>query len=274
MAEHGKSGLGLVFLAAGGMGAAALGVAFSPPGPAARDPEFQVDANVALHALVSLGEAHLAKTADVLTLLAATDAARGGDWERIRGPLADAAPAIVPAVHWFARPDGRYWTIEGGRAPSSLADRPYFGRVLAGHAVIGDLVVSRSTRRNTAIVAVPVHDRDGTVVGVLGSSIHLDSLSALIREEMGGLEPSLFFFAIDREPLGALHSDPEMIFTEPMRLGDAGMRRAFEEILAGREGAVEYSFRGGRRTVLYRKAAVSGWWYGLGRIRGVAPPAP
>lgn len=230
-------------------------------------PAFTVDGQVALHALMSLSDAHLQKLADVSRILASTDAARSGDWERIRGPLAEAARMSVPAVHWFALPDGTYWTLEQGRATARLFDRPYFPRVLSGRTVIGELVVSRSSRRNTAIVAVPVRGRDNSIVGVLGSSVHLDSLSALIRQEMGGLVDTEFFFAIDPEPLGALHSDPAMIFTEPMKLGDEGMRKAFTEMLASQEGVVTYTFRGRRRTVIYRRSPVTGWWYGFGVVQ-------
>lgn len=257
-----------------GLGAAfALGVS---AGHAQRTPQaqhhrpesgFSIDGQVALHALMSLGDGHLRKTADVLTLLAGTEAARAGDWDRIRASLATTAGMTVPAVHWFSLPDGSYATLEGGRAAANLSDRPYFADLLAGRTVIGDLVVSRSTRRNTAIVAVPIVGHDGSVVGALGSSIHLDSLSAIVREEMGGLDDRFFFFAIDEEPLGALHSDAGLIFTEPMKLGDEGMRRAFTEILAGQDGAVEYTFRDVARTVLYRRSPVTGWWYGFGMIR-------
>lgn len=230
-------------------------------------PAFTVDARVALHSLMSLGDAHLQKTVDVMTMLATTDAARSADWERIRGPLVEAARFNVPAVYWFALPDGTYWTPEQGRVPSNLADRPYFSRVLAGRTVMGELVVSRSSNRNTAVVAVPVRGSDSSVAGVLGSSVHLDKLSMLIREEMGGLEDRVFFYAVDAEPLGAVHSDPSMIFTEPMKLGDEGMRRAFTEMLAGREGVVTYRFQGGRRTVVYHKSPVTGWWYALGMVQ-------
>ena len=74
----------------------------------------------------------------------------------------------------------------------------------------------------------------------------------------------MVFFAINAVPLGAVHSDSTLIFTEPMKLGDAGMKQAFTEILAGQEGVVRYAFRGGRRVVLYRKSPVTGWWYGFG----------
>ena len=223
--------LAAVMLALG----ASQALARQGPAKVAPDPvPFTVDGRVALHSLMSLGDGHLQEMADLLSLMAGTEAARSGEWERIRAPLAEVAERSVPAVLWFAVPDGGYWTLDEGPA-GNLSDRPYFPRVLAGETVIGELVVSRSTHRNTAIVAVPVRGPDDAVVGMLGSSIQLDSLSVLIRREMGGLNPGLVFFAIDAEPLGAVHSDPAMIFTEPMELGDEGMRNAFTEILAVEE---------------------------------------
>lgn len=256
------------------MMAVAIGLLWSSP--AARGtadplsdeaPTFTVDGQIALHSFMALSDSHMKKLADLLHLLATTDDARSGEWERIRGRLDGVTAMTVPAVLWFARPDGSYWTVAEGRAAGKLSDRAYFPRVLGGQTVLGDLVVSRSTSRNTAIVAVPVRSRANAVIGVLGGSVHLDRLGALIRQEMGGLDGDLLFFAIDSTPRGALHSDPTMIFTEPMRLGDEGMRKAFTEMLSSSEGTVNYTFRGRPRTVLYRKSPVTGWWYALGVLR-------
>jgi methyl-accepting chemotaxis protein len=227
---------------------------------------FTVDGRVALHSFVALSDAHLQKLADVLTIIAATDGVRSAEWERIRPALLEAARMNVPGAYWFSLPDGTYWTLDAGRVTANLSDRAYFPRLLAGQTVIGELVVSRSTNRNTTIVAVPVRGVNNAIVGALGCSVHLENLSTLIRREMGELDSRLLFFAIDAQPLGALNSDPSLIFTEPMKLGDEGMKQAFREILSGQEGVVRYNFRDSRRTVLYRKSPVTGWWYGFGRI--------
>lgn len=257
--------LGFIVLGGGSVLGASLAHAQEWSAPV-RDtaPPFVVDGRIALHSFMSLSDAHLQKLADVLSVLASTDAVRSRDWARIRGPLADAKRVNVPATIWFALPNGTYWTVAQGRIAENLADRPYFPRVLAGETVIGNLVVSRSTKRNSAIVAVPVRGRDSSVVGVLGASVNLESLAALIRQEMGGIPSGVLFYAIDAQPLGALNSDSSLIFTEPMKLGDEGMRRAFTEMLSNQQGVVTYTFRGIRRTVLYRKSPVTGWWYGFG----------
>jgi hypothetical protein len=227
---------------------------------------FTVDGQVALNALMALGDAHLQKMADVLTILAGTDAVRSGEWESIREPLAEAERVTVPAVLWFALPDGTYWTLEKGLVDANLADRPYFPRVLAGETVLGDLVVSRSTGKSTAIVAVPVHDDANAVVGVLGSSVHLDGLSRQIKEEMG-VQPDQIFYSIDATPVVGLHVDPETIFLHPLEEGEPEVQSAIEEMLSREKGVVSYSFRGEPRKVIYRKSPVTNWWYAFGVVR-------
>lgn len=227
---------------------------------------FPVDGRVALASLISLSDGHLQKMADSLRLVAATDAARSADWQKIRGPLSDVEKINVPALIWFAQPDGSYWTPQEGRTRESLAARPYFARLLAGQTVMGDLVVSKVTGKSVAIVAVPILRRDNSVAGALGCSIYLDKLSALVKQEMD-LDSSLIFFSVDAAPLIALNWDPSLIFTEPKKVGEE-VSSAFTEILSNEQGTVKYKFRGNLRTVLYRKSPVTGWWYGLGLVEG------
>jgi hypothetical protein len=231
-------------------------------GPAAAE-SFTVDARIALHSLVSLSDAYLQKMADVLTVLTTTDEARSAEWERIRVPLTRAAETNVPATVWFALPDGGYWTVGEGRAAANLSDRPYFPRVLAGQTIIGELVVSRATGESSAIVAVPVRQEGGEVVAVLGASVHLDSLSELIMQQMT-VERDQLFFSLDAEAVVGLHIDPEIILLHPLEEGDPDLERAIREILSREQGAVSYDFRGKRRTVLYRHSPVTDWWYAFG----------
>ncbi|MGA8535382.1 MAG: cache domain-containing protein [Candidatus Tumulicola sp.] len=226
---------------------------------------FTIDGNVGLSSLVALGDGHLQAMADTLQTLAATDDARSGQWTRIAPPLRRAAATNVDAVLLFAQRDGSYWTLQGGRQKTSLADRPYFSKLLAGETVIGDLVTSRSTGKPVAMVAVPIRGANGAVAGALGAGIYLDALSARIKREMG-IGPNTIFWAIDSRGVIALHSDPNEIFVEPHKLSP-DLMRVMTTMLAHDEGAVTYQFRGRTRSVLYRKSPLTGWRYGFGVLQ-------
>ena len=236
--------------------------------PAAQDqtagPVFTMDGSVALASLMSLADGHLTQMADLLAVLASGQA-RSGRWSSIREPLGEIGRRAVPAVLWFARPDGSYWTVGQGREPGNLAQRAYFPRHMAGQAVIGDLVVSTSTGRSVAIVAVPIRGAHGGVIGALGSSIHLDSLSLLLEREMS-LPKGYTFYSIDSTPVGGLNRNLSLIFARPLTLGE-DLSRAIREMLGHEEGVVTYRFLESERRMLYRRSSVTGWWYALGAVR-------
>jgi hypothetical protein len=227
--------------------------------------DFTVEGRVALASLISLSDGHLLHISNFFQMAAAADGVRAADWERI-GPVLDAAEELkVRSLMWFALPDGSYWSVQQGKESGNLSDRAYWPRLMAGERVVGDLVVSRATGRASAIVAEPVLGNEGEIVGVLGSSVFLDSLSLQLKRELD-LQPQQIFFSFDATPIGALQDDPEQIFTDPFGLGEPELERAIREMLTREEGVVNYRFRGERRTVLYRKSQVSGWWYAFGRV--------
>ena len=229
--------------------------------------DFVVEGRVALASLMALGDGHLQQLANHFQMLATSDDGRSAQWDRIRGPLSTMDQFTVRALLWFALPDGSYWSVQSGKAAGNLSDRPYWPRLMAGRTVVGDLVASKATGKSSAIVAVPVRNASGSIVGVLGSSVYLDSLSLQIKREID-LQPDQIFFSIDATPIGALQDDPSEVFLDPLALGEPELERAIREMLATTEGVVNYSFRGKRRTVLYRKSPVSGWWYAFGHVWG------
>jgi len=226
---------------------------------------FTVDGTVALASLITIGDGHLVKIADEFKTLAARDEVIAGDWQKTKELLKNVADRNVPALMWFALPSGDYWTVEKDRAEANLKSRPYFSRLLAGKTVIGDLVVSKTSEKNVAVVAVPVL-KDKKVVGMLGASVFLDKLSGQIKQEMA-LPSNIIFFSFDAQPLMAIDWDEGLIFRDPRELGEE-VDRAFREMLAKEKGSVSYSFRGKTRDILFEKSPVTNWWYGLGVVKG------
>ncbi len=164
-------------------------------------------ADLALSAIMAETDSRLKIILRTFEVLAVTSDAKSREWQNIRPLLASLETNEPGARTWYALPDGSYYTVVDGLTTASLRNRSYFPVVLAGNESVGTVVVSYSTGRNTAIVAVPVKIGD-TVTGVLGASVYLDTMTDIFRSEV----PDPFvFYAIDNEGAFALHSDKGQI---------------------------------------------------------------
>lgn len=171
--------------------------------------EIVIDPTMSVPATISLTEAHVGGIATSMQVIALTDEAVSADWDTMEPLLAELEDDSIPLVAWFALPDGSYYTVDAGLADGNLGDRDYFPVVMGGEAVIGDLIVSKSTGRESMVVTVPVQD-GSDVVGALGASIYLDDLSQVIVDDLQ-LSSEIVFYAVSEDDMIALHSDSEMI---------------------------------------------------------------
>lgn len=227
-------------------------------------PMIMVEGKVGLASLVALSDGYLIKLADTLRLIAASPEGQSGDWQKIKAPLIRAGQMNVPALNWFALPDGSYWSVQEGRASGNLSSRAYFPRLLAGQTVIGDLVVSKATGKSTAIVAVPIVLPDKRVIGILGSSVYLDQLSARLEHDMA-LDDTTIFYSFDAQPLTGLTWEPGLIFADPTAIpGEEEFARVVREMMSRTYGTSSYRFHNRPRTVLFQRSTVTGWWYAFG----------
>jgi hypothetical protein len=217
------------------------------------------DERAALGALIEIADGRLQAAAGGLAVAARSEEARAASWERVKPLLEVVQTYFGPSTAWFAAPDGRFSTVEKGPA-GSIADRPYFPKVMAGETSIGRLVVSRSTGEQVAIVAVPVKD-GARVVGAVGASVRLDWLNATVKHSLE-LPDGCAFFALDADGVTALHTDGHRIFSEPLNLGGS-VAAKIREMLANEEGTATYEFEGMRCRTVYRRSGLSGWTYGI-----------
>lgn len=229
----------------------------------AAQPVVFVDGNLVLTSLISLSDLHLHASVERLEGVAATPEARAGNWRQVENSLMQVAHTDTFTAPFYATARGTYWTTDRGPQKGLVSDRPYFERAQAGLTTVGDLVVSRSTGKEIAVIAVPIRS-NGHFVGLVGASVYLDQLSILLREETG-IGAGTVFWAVDAHGIIALHSDTSNIFVNPATLSPE-LKRVTTEMLAGREGVQTYTYRGKKRTVLYRKSALTGWTFGFGIV--------
>lgn len=223
---------------------------------------FVLSATTGLNAFAALVEQELEAARDGLRIVAATENAASGDWDRIKVPLALFAKATATsAAVWFARPDGSYFTVDAGLTNESLKNREYFPRLMAGQEVAGDLVVSKSTGKRSTIIAVPVQ-KDGRVTGALGVSVAMEKVAALVDDKID-FPRRVMFYALNGDGQIALHRESALLFEFAGQLGSPSLAKAIKEMLSKPEGTVHYAFQGAEREAIFKKSNTTGWVFAL-----------
>ncbi|MFA7694607.1 MAG: transporter substrate-binding domain-containing protein [Methanoregula sp.] len=213
-------------------------------------------ADQALNTMVAKTDGRMNGILRPFEVLAQTSEVRSDDWNKIRPLLATLEGKESDVLIWYAHPDGSYYTVVDGLTSSSLKDRSYFPDVLAGKESVGTVVVSHSTGKNTGIVAVPVI-KDGSVQGVLGASVYLDTLSDALRAEIP--EPFVFY-TIDAEGKFAIHSEKGQISRNISTIGPGtSFGKALTTIRAADSGRVEYDDGGVHYQADFKTSSLTSW---------------
>jgi hypothetical protein len=215
-----------------------------------------------LNTFAALGEAQIEAGLDALKLLSGTEEVQSGEWERMRSLLGEFRRSGMKASGvWFASTDGSYYTLEKGLTDQTLKKGLFFPRLMAGGQASGDVVISISTGKRSATLAVPV-SRNEEVIGALGLSLDLEEMSRVLDEKMR-LPDDLIFYALDAKGRTALYRSSALFFRYPSDLGSKRLEEKIVEMLTKPEGLITYDFHG-ERTVLFRKSSLTGWIFALG----------
>ena len=227
----------------------------------AKSPQLNLDPQVAVGAYKGLVEDHLAGVLRTVSVIAQTSEAKSAKWETVK-PLLERLSKDLPTgpTVWFALPDGNYYSVEsGGLTDQTLMSRPYFSRLLAGQDVLGDLVISRSTHQRYAVVASPVIE-NGKVVAVIGVSVKVHLLTALIESKMK-LPEKAYFYALDSETKIILHRHLDRVFKMVENVGDEKLAEGFKSCMTNDEGVFNYALKGKKMCSVFQKSKTLGWYF-------------
>lgn len=216
-----------------------------------------------LSAFAAYTDLRLGSIERTLEIIASTRAAKSGKWNEAKSLLAEYEQSEKGVALWYMLPDGRYYTVDKGVMGMKLSDRDYFPDLAAGRKVVGALVVSKSTGRRSAVIAVPV-ERAGKMVGAVGASVFLDILAEQIGE-MLSLGKGVSFFALVPDGRTALHSKTDRHFLDPRELGSETLKKAAEEMLARDTGEVSYVYDNARKRAVFTTSKLTGWKYAITR---------
>ena len=214
-----------------------------------------------LSAFVSYSELRIQGVQQNLEILASISELKSGKWENMKDILAEYQKNDSSLIIWFVLPDGSYYTVSKGLMDVKLNDRAYFPRLFAGEKVIGDLVVSKSTGKRSAVFAVPVVS-DGKIIGGIGASLFLDVLSQQVGSVFE-LPKDMGFFALSPEGLTVLHSHTERTFLDPRELGSETLKKAIDEMLSQSSGQVAYYYDNMNKQAVFSTSQLTHWRFAI-----------
>ncbi len=177
----------------------ASGLAFAQDAPV-------LDAETGIRLIADLAESAVSNLIEKMHVMTATANLRTGDWDQMVDLLAQFEQSDLSYNAWFLQSDGSYYKVATGLASANLSDRAYFSRVMAGETTWGDLVVSRSTGRKSAILTAPIFNGP-TVIGALGVTLYLDDFSDYLYRRVQ-LPDDLAFYAYHvADSIVTVHTD-------------------------------------------------------------------
>ena len=194
-----------------------------------------------------------------LELIAQSPEAQAGDWQGIKAYLSIAAEDL-PGVYFYVLPDGNYYSLDKDFTNLNLSNRGYFESLFAGNNVLGYDIYSRSSGKQSALMATPIIV-DGRTTGALGASVFLDELRSRLTREMD-LPETYTWFVLNQSGLTMLDRELEYIFLNPLELGSESMKNALGYAMLSTEaGELTYEMGSSQRRTLYKKLPNLDWWF-------------
>jgi methyl-accepting chemotaxis protein len=108
--------------------------------------------------------------------------------------------------------------------PLDVSDRAYFKEALSGQMSISEPIISRATGNIVIVFAAPVRSGDGLIVGVIGETVSVDSITQLLAKNQTGetaesylLNAKGYFvttprFVKEMKDAGLVAKDPELTY--------------------------------------------------------------
>ncbi len=123
-----------------------------------------------------------------------------------------------------------------------FADNPGFMDAMSGISSWTDVSPSILDASDLIIGMVPIYDSEGTIHGVLATSVYFD----LFRDILGGVSigDAGYAYALNSDKIIVAHPKTELIDTDITALGIEQLNLATEKMVSGVSGVVEYRYDG------------------------------
>ncbi|MCC5909972.1 MAG: EAL domain-containing protein [Clostridiaceae bacterium] len=188
------------------------------------------------------------------------------EWQRIESYLQQEMikKSDIYTILFLADTEGNYHTNRT-RDAGNLLDREYFHKVMAGETILSNALISQSTGQQIAVIAAPVKNDAGEVVGLMGGSLDLKKLHNLSQSfNVSNTDHGSYSYIIDKEGLVISHPNKSLIMKENITIAseivDDDIVLAAHEILSNEEGYVTYTYQDVESDVYYKVLSSTDGW--------------
>lgn len=202
-------------------------------------------------------EGKLEKWKAQVEILATTDMVRNFDYEKFQEYIEARNEMFMEYEMFFiADTAGMYKATTGSQG--DISDRDYFPKAMKGEFTISEPVMSKATGKPVIIIAAPVKNANGNVVGMVAGTVELTGLSDMVSSEKFGRTGYAYMVAEDG--LVMAHPDKNKIFNENiLKGGNTELAELGRTLLKGNDGVGYYDYDGEKRIAAYRYLKTTGW---------------
>ncbi|MCT4618520.1 MAG: methyl-accepting chemotaxis protein [Marinisporobacter sp.] len=152
--------------------------------------------------------------------------------------------------------DGLYIGTKGNGG--DISKRRYFPKVMAGQLTISKPVISKSSGLPIVVIAAPIKDDKGSVIGLIGGTVNLSHVTNIVNAEKLG--ETGYAYMIDQEGLVMAHPKKEMILKyNALTKGSKSQRELTKKMIKREAGITRYEFDGGKKIAAYGPIEDTGW---------------
>ncbi|WP_094604617.1 Methyl-accepting chemotaxis protein McpB [Sporomusa silvacetica DSM 10669] len=142
---------------------------------------------------------------------------------------------------------------DNNRLPD-VSKRPYFKQVMQGSDdVVSDVLIGQTNGHPMVILATPVKNESGAVIGAIQGSLDLTTLSGFIAERSKDGDTA---YIVDRE--GKILAHPDSAVVDERK--DVTQLNYVQQVLGGQDGSMNITGSNGeKRMVSYARDPYTGW---------------
>ncbi|WP_432665833.1 methyl-accepting chemotaxis protein [Wukongibacter baidiensis] len=152
--------------------------------------------------------------------------------------------------------DGKYKNNKG--KAGNIKDRDYFAKVMKGESVVSEPVISKSTGVPIIVIASPIKNDSGQVVGLIGGTVALSKVTDIVNAEKFG--ETGYGYMINQEGIVIAHPKKELILEyNALETGSDSQIELTRNMVEGKSDVSYYEFDGKKKIAAYGPMKSTGW---------------